>query len=380
LIFDNIISYFDTGNRHSVLEEVYSSQGAIAFYTQFVTCESDFDKLKKGDLVFFFINEDQEKDTFEEFSASFRKELYSLYPGNDWNKKIYDLGNLKQGNKPGDTHALLKEIISHLYTTYEILPLVIGGGDDVDYLLFTELSKHHQALTVVETSAIVPDLTSKDHFLAKIIHNKNESLFQYTQLGYQQYLNNPNQVKRINELYFEAIRLGEVKVDIARMEPKLRNAHYASFRMDVLRTAELVPSEAKRPNGLFSHELCQLIWYTAFSGNLRMGHISSVAYDSVEEIKLAQLAQLFWHFLDGYQSSVKENFKQSEYFLKYTVLKDNNEWIFYKSKRTERWWVEVTKNCENKIKILIPCMLDDYNSSLVGEIPESWFRYLSKIN
>ncbi len=380
MIFEDLREYFDTTNMHSALEELDSSKGAIAFYKRALIEESDCDKFNKGDLVFFFVNEGQSTKTFECFTANFRMQLNALFPGNDWQKPIYDLGNLKQGNNPGDSQALLKEVVSRLYGEYGVIPLILGGSDTVDNILFTELSKYHKALSVVEVSSQVPHLSLANHFLSEIILAKNTSLFQYTQLGYQQYLNNANAIRSLGELHFETLRLGTVKLDLQAMEPKFRNAHYANFRMDVLRSPELVASAAIRPNGMFTFELCQLIWYAAFSDRLKVAHISDVSFQHDGKMETANLAQLVWHFLDGYQDSVKENFNETKNFLKFTVLKDQMEWIFYKSKRTDRWWVEVNNNCENKIKILIPCTLDDYNSSLVGEIPDSWFRYVSKIN
>ncbi len=365
---------------HSALGEFSSSQGAIAFYTQRVMQTSDFDKLNKGDLVFFFINDAYPEDEFSNFTKGFRRSLYKLFPGNDWQKPIFDLGNLKQGNTANDTLVLLREVMAILYSEYGVMPIVLGGGDEVDYILFEELSKHHAALNVVEASALVPDLRNKEHFISRIIDEKRNSLFQYTQLGYQQCLNNASSLKGLSEMYFESVRLGELRENLTNMEPRVRNAQFASFRMDVLRTAELVPSDAVMPNGLFSFELCQLMWYTSFSSNLKVAHISKVSYSRIEGIALANLSQMFWHLMDGYQEAVEEKFNLPKNFLKYTVLKGQNEWIFYKSKRTERWWVEVNSNVKDKIKILIPCTLDDYNSSLSGEIPESWFRHLSKIN
>jgi hypothetical protein len=365
---------------HSAMEGLKPSKGAIAFYNNIVLEQKDLEVLKKGELVYFFFKGNGDLETFDFFTEKCREEIYTLYQGSAWDKPIYDLGNLKSGNTLSDSLVLLEEVIEILYVEHGVLPLVIGGGDQAAMVMYRVLSRHNKALTVIDCSSKLPDFFGGVHFLSQILHAQNNALYHYIQLGYQQYLNSPDEIKRMNELLFESIRLGEVQGSLLNMEPKFRNAHYASISLDVMRSSEMVPSKAIRPNGMFSFELCQLLWFCAFSDSLKVGHIRALSYEEMAIGGLANLAQLIWHFFDGYQAAVKENFSQSEYFLKYTVLKENYEWVFYKSKRTERWWVEVSKNNTNGVKTLIPCTLDDYDSAMSGEVPESWFKYLSKIN
>ena len=57
------------------------------------------------------------------------------------------------------------------------------------------------------------------------------------------------------------------------------------------------------------------------------------------------------------------------------------ELIFYKSEKTDRWWVEVPSFKTNKTNhILISCTYDDYKDAGNGDVPERWLKTFQKIN
>jgi hypothetical protein len=98
------------------------------------------------------------------------------------------------------------------------------------------------------------------------------------------------------------------------------------------------------------------------------------------------LAQMIWYFIDGYYhrtpdypSSTDDN------FIRYNVqLTDYEEGIvFYKSKKTERWWMEVkcTENVREKFRrhYIVPCSPTDYDIALTNELPDRWWQAYQKL-
>lgn len=59
-------------------------------------------------------------------------------------------------------------------------------------------------------------------------------------------------------------------------------------------------------------------------------------------------------------------------FLTYHITFTDNDTIFYKSKKTNRWWMQLQNN------ILIPCSYQDYITACNNEIPERWLREMGK--
>ena len=62
---------------------------------------------------------------------------------------------------------------------------------------------------------------------------------------------------------------------------------------------------------------------------------------------------------------------------------DLQELVFYKSNKTERWWIEVTifgSEVNNKLKrhTLLPCTHQDYLDACNNVVPERWYKAFQK--
>jgi formiminoglutamase len=93
---------------------------------------------------------------------------------------------------------------------------------------------------------------------------------------------------------------------------------------------------------------------------------------------------MIWYFIEGFYHRKQEtNFKSND-FLKYVVsMPVEPETIsFYKSKLTEKWWMEVSlsragaKYSRNSI---VPCSYADYQTATKGELPERYINALAKM-
>ena len=72
-------------------------------------------------------------------------------------------------------------------------------------------------------------------------------------------------------------------------------------------------------------------------------------------------------------------------FVKYRVAlkRTEHEIIFYKSKKSSRWWMEVPYP-NAKVKYhrhhLVPCSYKDYETACKDEMPERWWQAFQKIS
>jgi formiminoglutamase len=97
------------------------------------------------------------------------------------------------------------------------------------------------------------------------------------------------------------------------------------------------------------------------------------------------IATMIWYFIEGYYHRKGEtNFKGND-FLKYVVsMPVEPETIaFYKSKVTEKWWMEISQHRPGAHYLrstMVPCSYNDYQTASRGELPERYISALAKIN
>ena len=73
-------------------------------------------------------------------------------------------------------------------------------------------------------------------------------------------------------------------------------------------------------------------------------------------------------------------------YTKYSVFHEelNHNLVFYKSPKTERWWLEVPYPTLKDFKFerhnLVPCDYEDYITAQKGLIPDLWWKTYRKLN
>ena len=142
-----------------------------------------------------------------------REYLYSL---SSFNKqiKIYDLGNLKQGNTANDHSVGLRDVIVELVTS-NITPIIIGSSEDIiypNYLAYQKLDKKINMVSIDSKIKIVEDRESEYRSaLWKIIVENNESLFFFSNIGYQTHFVNSKITKYLSDQLHFFYRLGYIR-------------------------------------------------------------------------------------------------------------------------------------------------------------------------
>ncbi len=340
----------------------------------------DFPDLNKIKIAVIGVLDDRGNASYETVGVNFiREEFYALFPGN-WHSSIADLGDIPLGNTQEDTYYAVSKIVAELIKK-QIVPIVLGGSQDLTYALYRSYDKLDQMVNLVAVDSRFDfgkeeSRNTADSYLSKIIINEPTNLFNYSNLGFQTYYNSQEEIDLIEKLYFDAYRLGEVSSNLSIAEPVFRDADIVSVDLTAIKSADSGNFVTFTPNGFNGKEICALSRYAGLSDKVSVFGIFNHNQLKNEGVLIAQI---IWYFVEGY------NFRSLEYpnlnqntFLKYIVPVDDIELIFFKSPKTERWWIEIPfiSNVNNKLKknTLLPCTHEDYLRACDQEIPERWWK------
>lgn len=320
-----------------------------------------------------------------------RKEFYQLYHHNK-EVKICDLGNILPGATVEDTYHAVADVVSELMKK-QIFVVVLGGGQDLTYANYLAYQKLEQTVNLVciDNQFNVgkeDEKLSSVSFLNKIILHQPCYLFNYGHLGHQSYLVSSDDLKLMDDLYFDAYRIGELQTEISNAEPVLRNADLISFDVSCIRNSELKGNKNSGPNGFYGDEACQLMRYAGMSDKLSsIGFYEYNVELDHDGVSAKLMGQMLWCLVDGYASRKKDYpIGTKENYIRYRVHVEGteHELIFYKSDKTERWWMDIPYPPHERIKFerhhLVPCRYDDYKFSCENNIPDLWWKTYRKLN
>ena len=347
----------------------------VVFHTQ-----TDFPVLDNIAIAIFTVNEyrGNHKNNSDFSFDNFRKNFYSLYPGN-WNASIVDLGTIEAGASVEDTYFVVKILVAELIKK-GIIPIVVGGSQDVTYPMYRAYDTLDQMVNVVSVDNRFDfskeDKVASDSYLSKIIVEEPNNLFNFSNIGYQTYFNSQEEIDLIEKLYFEAYRLGEVSNNLSIAEPVFRDADLVSVDMTSVQSSYSGNFKTFNPNGFTGKEICALSRYAGISDKVTSFGIFN--FDPNEN-EVVLTSQMLWYFIEGFCFRSNEYpFGTKENYIKYIVPIDDEELVFYKSNKTERWWIEIPflTNVNNKLKrnTLLPCTHEDYLAACEQEIPERWWK------
>jgi formiminoglutamase len=321
-----------------------------------------------------------------------REKFYSLYQGN-YNVRIVDLGNVIAGNKVSDTYFAIKTVMAELIKK-NILPVIVGGGQDITYAQYMAYEDLEQKVDLVVIDSHF-DLDESDEntiettsasYLNKIFLHEPNYLFNFSNIGYQTYFVNQDSLRVMEKLLFDVHRLGDFSGNMHLSEPIIRNASLISFDISAIRSSDACANGNATPNGFYGEQACQLCRYAGMSDKLTsFGFYEfNPAYD-VNGQTATLLAQMLWYFVDGFYNRKKDFPLQpkSQYLIYKTSLKnDAHELVFVKSKKSDRWWMQVpypSGASKNERFHLVPCRYEDYQTAVAGEMPDLWWRTYQKL-
>jgi hypothetical protein len=202
------------------------------------------------------------------------------------------------------------------------------------------------------------------------------NLFNYSNVGYQTYYNSQEEIDLIEKLFFDAYRLGDVSNTISIAEPVFRDADIVSLDLTSVKSSDSGNFTNFMPNGFNGKEICALSRYSGLSDKVSLFGIFNHNHSQQES---ALIAQIIWYFIEGFHYRSNEYpFGSKENYLKYIIPLDDEELIFYKSNKTDRWWIEIPfiSSSNNKLKktTLLPCSYEEYLGACNQQLPERWWK------
>ena len=204
----------------------------------------------------------------------------------------------------------------------------------------------------------------------------------FSQLGYQSYFTDPKTVNTLEKLNFDCYRLGDVRKNMEEVEPIVRDADMLSFDLTAIKMSDAPGVGLPSPHGFYGEEACQIMRYAGLSD--RLSSLGIYGYNPAfdNHTQTAQLsAQMIWYFVEGYYNR-KKDFPDtaSRDYLKYIVDFNEGEYelVFWKSKKTERWWLQIPKVTVDSevdaVNGLMSCSYNDYKQACKDELPERWLK------
>lgn len=321
-----------------------------------------------------------------------RKHLYNLYQG-DYAVKIADLGNIKAGETIRDTYIAIKMVVEELVKD-GIVPILIGGGQDLTYAQYMAYEGLEQRVEVAVIDARFDldqdnaenTLLDSNTYLNHIILHQPDYLFNLSNLAFQTYLVSKESINMYDKLFFSTMRIGMMSGKLDQAEPLIRAADMVSFDIGAIRASEAPGNANANPNGLYGDEACQLARYAGMSDKCSsigfyelnptfdpMGHTASL------------VAQMIWCFIDGYYNRKNDAplIPKSAYVIYRTTLENEDyELVFVKSKKSDRWWMQVPyfgSKSVNERYYWVPCRYEDYQQAVGGDMPDLWWKTHQKL-
>lgn len=311
-----------------------------------------------------------------------RAQLYKLakIPGKS---KIIDLGNMKHGVTFNDTIAGLTDILN-LLLEENIFPVIIGGSSALIPAIDRALSQRKIRYTL---AAVDPRIDFNNerkeadsfNYLNTIINNHKSTFDHYINIGYQTYLNDQQVINRFLKRKSELVRVGDVRQAIYLTEPLFRDSEVAVFDISAVRQSDAPGTLSPSPNGFYGEEICLLSRFAGISDKLKIFGLFDVNPDFDIRFQTSGLAaQMLWFFLEGfsqkqYETPVLSN-GNSGRFIKYHVRVTDleDDLIFVKSNLTDRWWMELP--AEKDEKLYVACSHEDYLKANRNEVPDRWVK------
>ena len=318
-----------------------------------------------------------------------RRKLYDLKESSG-SCKVIDLGNLRSGPNNDETIGRV-QAVCHYLMQKQVLPILIGGSQDYDIGQFKSYEDEEKFISVCcVDSRIDMDAQTEHgpdrHIHDMLIHEPNY-LFGYSHIGYQSYFVSSENLKTLRKLNFTTMRLGEMREDFKKVEPIIREADMLSFDISAIQKMYTPAGSRSDVFGLTGEEACQIMWYAGL--NDKLSSLGIYEYhcekDSNDHQTAQVIATMIWYFVEGFKNRKSEKGFQTNDYLKYQVTMDAEpaSITFYKSRLSDKWWMEVPKVNSKSVydrNIIVPCDHYDYEQALKGEIPDRWISTFAKFS
>lgn len=361
-----------------------------AFVQSIYINEEKMPDLTDIDVAIIGLKESRGNKNLQDTGVNFiREKLYQLKKG-EGQCNVIDLGNLRNGPDIDESYKRIQVVCQKLISD-GILPVLIGGSHDLDfgqYLAYEEENKMVSILNIDSKFDLNDDKESglnEQHFHKIFTHEPNY-LFNYSQIGHQSYFVNPSAVSVLKQLSFNTLRLGAMRENIKKVEPLVREADMISFDLSSIQKMYCPGGDNSQVFGLTGEEACQIMWYAGM--NEKLSSVGIYEYnpdkDNQDYQSAMVIATMLWYFIEGFKNRKGEKGFQTNDYIKYVVTldKEPEHITFYKSRLSDKWWMEVPNINHSGIydrNYIIPCDHEDYLTATQGDIPDRWVQTYSKM-
>lgn len=300
---------------------------------------------------------------------------------------IVDLGNLHEGLSEVDRGAALQAVAEEVLTAEGSL-MVLGGDASLNFYLYRAYANLNRVINLAEIAprfALDEDeQITASSYLRHIVMQQPNYLFQMSTIGYQTYFVGQPYVKLVDDLHFDARRLGEVREHLEQAEPLLRNADLLSVDLAAVRQSDAPGVSRPSAHGFYGEELCLLAHYAGMSDKMScVGWYGLNADVDISGQTAQMLSQVIWHFIDGFGHRLNDlPYKDPTSYKRFAVQlqEENIELVFLKSKKSDRWWMEVPcRDADRRLRyghhLLVPCNYSDYQEAMGNELPHLWWKH-----
>ncbi len=353
--------------------------------------EGNFPEIKSKGIAIFHVPEyrGSKSSPNEIQSQKFRNYLYELNFGIGWNMPVYDLGNILPGAELKDTFHAIKNVVTEL-VKQNVIPVIVGGTQDLTMAMYKGYEGLEQMVNLcsIDYSFDLGQPESDIHsegYLSHLLLQRPCYLFNHSNIGLQAPFASKAEFDLFEKLYFDVCRLGEFNSDFKKAEPHLRNSDLLSIDLRSIRSSELASIDYFQPNGFYADQICQISKYAGISDKLTS--LGLFNYFPEEELgSLSSLVgQIIWYFIEGV-SQRKGDFPigSKKKYTKFVVSLDEfkETLIFYKSDKSDRWWMEVSypeaMGSKYERHHMVPCDKEDYDRAMNNEVPDLWWKTYQK--
>jgi len=319
-----------------------------------------------------------------------RKALYPLF--NHWPElNIVDLGNVKNGKDINDTYFAVNQVLTELLKS-KIVPIVIGASQDFTHTMY---QVYEPTGKLVNITAIDPmfdigndqEALNAHSYLSHIILQQPNFLFNFTNIGYQSYYVDTDNVELMKQLLFDAYRLGTVRSNIEMTEPLIRNANILSFDIASVRASDAPGVRNASPNGFTGEEVCRMARYAGLSYKLTsIGLFEYNPHYDINSRTANLIAEMIWYFIEGFSSRQDDvPTIESTDFKRFNVqiADGQTDMVFLCHKITGKWWMDISftenNNQSTERHHFIPCSKEDYDQAMRNELPDKWWQFYQKL-
>lgn len=318
-----------------------------------------------------------------------RKALYPLF--NHWPQlHIIDLGDIKIGKELNDTYYAVSQVLTELMKN-KVVPIIIGAGQDLTYTMY---QVYEPTGKLINIAAIDPmfdigndkEALNSHSYLSHIILHQPNFLFNFTNIGYQSYYVDIENIELMKQLLFDAYRLGNIKQNIELTEPLIRNANLLSFDVSAIRAADAPGVKNASPNGFNGEEACRMTRYAGLSYKLSsIGFFEYNPHYDINSRTANLIAEMIWYFIEGFANRQDDvPTLESTDFKRYNVqIGDSQDVVFLCHKITGKWWMDMSflQNADQRYERhhFIPCSKEDYDQAMRNELPDKWWQFYQKL-